>query len=323
MHKSWREILLALVLGFLLPLILFSVPLPEKEEEKQECEQTEDLTTDATKNENIYLTVLADDGTVLNLNLEDYIIAVVLREMPASFETEALKAQAVVARTYALRRHELGGKHQHASVCTDSGCCQGYYLSEAYLRDGGSSESLRKVSDAVLSTAGEVLTYNNKLIEATYFSCSGGMTEDAAAVWGAEVPYLVATESPGEENATHYVDTVTLTTSEFARKLGVLLSDKSIKRIENITYTAGGGVEEIQIGGKRYKGTTLRKKLGLRSTAFTISVVGNTVTITTKGFGHRVGMSQYGADAMAVQGNTYEQILAHYYRNTKLITYGE
>ncbi len=323
MHRRWREIILALALGLLFPSMLFSVSEERVRDKLQESQQTEHILSEISKDQVVLLPIQLDDGTICEQKLEDYLIAVVLREMPASFETEALKAQAVVARTYALRRHTLGGKHPEASVCTNSGCCQGYYSPEAFLRDGGSKDSLEKVSNAVHATAGEVLIYDSELIEATYFSCSGGMTEDAAAVWGSEVPYLVATKSPGEEEAEYYVDTVTFTTTEFSERLGVSALVQSGVFVESVDYTAGGGVSQICICGKNFKGTTVRKKLGLRSTAFAISVVGNTVTITTKGFGHRVGMSQYGADAMAVQGSTYQEILTHYYQGTELITYAE
>ena len=163
-----------------------------------------------------------------------------------------------------------------------------------------------------------MLTYQGKLIEATYFSCSGGRTEDALAVWGEDVPYLQSVESPGEEGAAHYVDTVSFTASEFCEKIGKELPGIPAEWIGTIRYTAGGGVETIYIGDEPYSGTQLRSMLNLRSTAFLITAAGDTVTITTKGYGHRVGMSQYGADAMAVQGCSYEEILAHYYPGTKL-----
>lgn len=259
------------------------------------------------------------EGTICRLPLEEYITSVVLREMPADFEPEALKAQAVVARTYTLRRSAAGGKHPGGDICTDPSCCQGYWEEAAYIESGGTEESLQKVKSAVNATAGQVLTYQGKLIEATYFSCSGGMTEDAAAVWGSDLPYLQAVKSPGEEKATHYTDTVSFTGKEFQDKLGIKLSGSPERWIGKVTYTDGGGVATMQIGGEEYTGTQLRQKLGLRSTAFVMTAVGNTVTVTTKGFGHRVGMSQYGADAMAVSGSTYAQILAHYYQGTELV----
>ena len=138
------------------------------------------------------------------------------------------------------------------------------------------------------------------------------------AVWGAEIPYLKSVPSPGEEQAAHYVDTVTFSVEEFCKRLGKTLGGAPSEWINNITYTEGGGVDTLTICGETYSGTQLRQLLDLRSTAFIITAFGNMITITTKGYGHRVGMSQYGADAMAVSGSTYEQILAHYYPGTIL-----
>lgn len=171
---------------------------------------------------------------------------------------------------------------------------------------------------AVEATAGLVLTYEGSLIEATYFSCSGGSTEDAAAVWGTDFPYLQAVESPGEEQAAHYTDTVTLNAQSFQAALGETLPGAPDSWFGEITYTDGGGVAEMKIGGKTYSGTKLRRLLQLRSTAFTIRAGEDTIEITTKGYGHRVGMSQYGADAMAVKGSYFKTILAHYYPGTRL-----
>ena len=264
------------------------------------------------------LPVMMSDGSVEQMALDDYVVCVVLAEMPAEFEEEALKAQAVVARTYALKRYQSGEKHDRRAVCTDSTCCQAYCTQSDFLQRGESEENLQKVIDAVAQTHELVLSYNGALIEATYFACSGGRTEDALAVWGEEIPYLQAVDSPGEEKASHYMDTVSFTMEEFAQRMEVDADSLSGNWIGTITYTPGGGVDTINIGGQSYKGTTVRQKLGLRSTAFVMTAVGNTVTVTTKGFGHRVGMSQYGAEAMAVSGSTYEQILSYYYQGTVL-----
>ena len=151
------------------------------------------------------------------------------------------------------------------------------------------------------------------MIEATYFSCSGGRTEDAVAGWGTDIPYLQAVDSPGEEQAKHFTDSVLFTAKEFAACLGANLSGAPAKWLGSVTYTQGGGVATMVIGGKTYSGVDLRRKLGLRSTAFSMMAVGDQIHITTKGFGHRVGMSQYGAEAMAVAGSSYKAILQHYY----------
>jgi stage II sporulation protein D len=221
----------------------------------------------------------------------------------------------VVARTYTLRSAEADYKHTQADVCTDHTCCQAYVEPESY---SGGASALDKVYAAVKATSGEVLTYGGELIEATYFSCSGGSTEDAVAVWGTDFPYLRAVDSPGEENAAHHEDTMQFTKQELEAKLGVKLTGNWLGKT---TYTTGGGVDTVQIGGKIFTGKQLRVLLGLRSTAFTIDAAGGEITITTRGFGHRVGMSQYGAEAMAVTGSNFEEILYHYYQGTQLQQY--
>ena len=152
------------------------------------------------------------------------------------------------------------------------------------------------------------------LIDATYFSCSGGRTEDAVAVWGTDIPYLQTVESPGEEEAAVYTDLVEFTPEEFMARLGVSLPGVPSSWFGSVQYTQGGGVKTILICGQEYEGTDLRMQLGLRSTAFTIEVRDSRIYISTRGFGHRVGMSQYGADAMGRAGAHYQEIIAHYYQ---------
>lgn len=306
--KQLKIALVVFLLSALGPVFMFA---GERGEEVSPTTEAPNVGVNATER-----TILVMDGEkVVEMVLDDYLVSVVLREMPAKFSEEALKAQAVVARTYALRREEKGKKHKPAAVCVNSGCCQGYITVADYLENGGKAENLQKIKAAVQATRDIVLTYDGALIDATYFSCSGGTTEDAVAVWGADVPYLRSTESPGEEIATHYTDTVQYSVKEFCRKLGL---GKADVQIDDITYTDGGGVEKIRICGKEFKGTELRKRLKLRSTAFIMTVLGDTVTITTKGYGHRVGMSQYGAQAMALEGKDFRQILTHYYAGVTL-----
>lgn len=302
---------LALVLSTLMPMLLCRKvaeqnPLPPVSTQVQEAQQAE------------LLRVRMPDSTVQSMELEQYMVGVLLGEMPVDFEPEALKAQAVAARTLAVKSKKQGFKHDGADVCTSSGCCQAYLSEEAFLEQGGSQEALKKVRLSVSETAGEVLTYEGELIEATYFSCSGGRTEDAVAVWGTEIPYLGAKDSPGEEQATHFTDTMKLSTAEFASKLGMRQNSVPIT-VDSVAYTQGGGVDKIILNGKTYTGMQMRKALGLRSTAFVIRIVGDSVTITTRGFGHRVGMSQYGAEAMAVRGSNYREILSYYYPGTELV----
>ena len=312
-----KQMLLSFLAGAVVPLVLAAlfqkVPVtPEVESESvSPTQRVEQLDPDTI------LTVKNRAGNFQQMSLREYLVGVVLAEMPASFESEALKAQAVVARTYTMKRME-GGKHGQAAVCMDSGCCQGWRSGEDYLADGGKSSAVEKVRSAVADTDGLVLRYDGKLIDATYFSCSGGTTEDAVAVWGQDVPYLKSVESPGEEDAPRFTDRVSFSATEFAGKLGLSADGEPRDWFGAVTHTAGGGVETMVIRGKSFTGTQLRSKLGLRSTAFEISASGSTITITTRGFGHRVGMSQYGAQAMAQAGNSFSEILAHYYTGTEL-----
>jgi len=320
MLKRCKAIVIAVFLGLVCPALMISM-LNKGQGDVQPTIVESTANNHETNALPLQISVLQSDGTIMMMDMNDYLTCVVLREMPASFETEALKAQAVVARTYALRRFEFGGKHAGAAVCTDSDCCQGYYDTQEYLSNNGNADNIKKIQEAVSLTDNLVLVYNGQLIDATYFSCSGGRTEDAKAVWGADIPYLQSTQSPGEENAKHYVDSVAFKANEFVERLGIKSDRLNKLRIGSITYTSGGGVDTIEVCGERFKGTELREMLALRSTAFAIRIVGDTVTITTKGFGHRVGMSQYGADAMAVSGATFPDILAHYYQGTQLVTY--
>lgn len=324
---KWKEIVLAFCMSAVLPAIVFALMpgIPEHKEESPDTtahpkEETKDQATEPPERDGLMISVLTSQGEIISMDMDDYLTGVVLMEMPAEFDIEALKAQAVVARTYALRRAQLEDKHSGA-VCTDPACCQAYCEIADYLANRGTAAEVEKVRCAVTVTGDTVVTYDGELIEATYFSCSGGMTEDAQAVWGSDIPYLQSVSSPGEEGAVRYLDTVTYTASEFAAILGLSPSGYPETWVESVTYTDGGGVATMKLCGRTYKGTQLRTILKLRSTAFVLTAVGDSITITTKGYGHRVGMSQYGAEAMAVQGCTYQEILMHYYQGIRLESY--
>lgn len=272
--------------------------------------------------QSIELTLLCGEETY-TLELEAYILGVVLGEMPASFEMDALRAQAVAARTYTLRACVQGSKHGSNTICTDATCCQAYISAQDYLTMGGTEDAVQRVRQAVTDTAGQVLVYEGELIFATYFSCAGDSTEDAVAVWGQSFPYLQAVPSPGEEDTVFYADSKAFTPEQLQSALGITLSGDSESWFGEVTYTAGGGVDTLQIGGVSFSGTELRQALELRSTAFTVSVEEDQIVFSTKGFGHRVGMSQYGANAMAKTGATYEQILQYYYSGAEIVQYGD
>lgn len=255
------------------------------------------------------------DGSVREMSVAEYLVGVLLAEMPADFPDEALKAQAIASRTFALRK-AAAGKHVGADVCTDAACCQGW-------REDGTAEEIERITQAVRDTDGLVVTYDGALIDATFFSCSGGKTETALAVWGSDIPYLQAVDSPGEEDAPRYAETLTFSAAEFAERIAPLLpegnlSGSPVNWIGSIERTDGGGIATVFIGGVAVKGTALRSALGLRSTMIDFAVTDGAVTVTTHGFGHRVGFSQYGAKAMAEGGSGFTAILAHYYPGTEI-----
>lgn len=319
MKTLWKEVCAAMLMGALLPGIVLNLSLLLLEGNAQELPIMESVPeTYRVEKVDLPVSVRFPDNRIEQMDMDSYLTGVVLGEMPADFEPEALKAQAVAARTYTAKAVDTGGKHGDGSLCTDPGCCQAYVSEENYLGHGGTEEGLEKVRGAVLDTSGCVLTYEGELIEATYFSCSGGSTEEAAAVWGTEYPYLQAVDSPGEENAAHYSDTICFTTAQFQEKTGCQLTGDPGSWFVTEAYTPGGGIKVMVICGERYTGTQLRRLLGLPSTAMSITAAGDTITVVTKGYGHRVGMSQYGADAMAATGNTYSEILSYYYPGTQL-----
>ena len=251
-------------------------------------------------------------GAPQTLALDDYLTGVLMGEMPASYTLEALKAQAVAARTYTLRRMEQGG-----ALSDDPTVCQAYIpASQAEEKWGDQAKTyLEKLRQAVTETDGQVLTYDGQLIAATYFSCSGGKTESAQAVWGGEIPYLVSVDSPGEEDASSFSSTVTVDKAEFMETLGI----ESVG-VSSVTYTDGGGVDAMIIGGKEVTGVEMRKLFGLKSTRFSMEITGDSVNFSVQGYGHRVGMSQNGARVMAEAGSDYTEILKWYYTGVELET---
>lgn len=313
MKQSKKDWLIAGVMTWLLPGVILSLlQIPDTTQKPhQQPQETLPGTVDAA------ITVFTE-GEIETMELSDYLTGVLLCEMPESFSIEALKAQAVVARTYALRTVTQKDKHPQNAICTDPSCCQGYISPTEYR---GSQSGIAQARQAVQETKAQVLLYRGELIDATYFSCSGGRTEAAVAVWGADVPYLQSVTSPGEETASHYTDTVRFSKEELSNALSVEMTGDPGSWIGSAVYTQGGGIASLNICGKTFTGTQLRNLLNLRSTSFTWQTDNAGITIQTKGYGHRVGMSQYGAQAMAVAGSDYQQILTHYYAGVAIGEY--
>ena len=266
------------------------------------------------------LTVLTD-GELRETTMADYLIGVVAAEMPASFEPEALKAQAVAARTYILDRaaHPVEA-HRDAAVCSDPGCCCAHVTDDEMRENWGRDyrKNLRRIRTAVRETDGQVLTYEGAPIRAVFHSSSGGQTEASAALWGA-VPYLVSVSSPETaETVPGFETTVTVSAQDAQKALEVELSDDPAQWLGETVRDGADRVETITIGGKTLSGAEARSLFSLRSTNFTAEVSDGNLVFHVIGSGHGVGMSQYGANVMAQQGSGYQEILAHYYPGTVL-----
>ena len=269
--------------------------------------------------------VLVGEGKVEEMTMADYLWRVVAAEMPASFEPQALRAQAVCARTYSLWKMGANAhKDQEADICADSGCCQAYIdpqKAKENWNDNAQSYT-EKITQAVSDTAGQVMTYDGKPIQAVFFSSSTASTEDAQAVWGNSLPYLVSVSSPeGEEVPNYY--SVTLTREEVEKKVKEAYPDADLSGdpagwLSGMTLTASGRVGSMKVGGVELSGGAVRTLFGLRSACFQVTYQENQFTFSVTGYGHGVGMSQYGANAMAKEGSSWQDILTHYYTGVTL-----
>ncbi len=268
---------------------------------------------------------------LVTMSLEEYIVGVVSAEMPVYYDFEALKAQAVASRTYTLYSMAHGGCHTNpdADVCTNSKCCQAYSSHERMQETWGRdyAENYNRVAEAVMYTAGEVLTYNGKLCDALYHACSGGQTEDSENVYANALPYLRGVDSPYEDPMRQedaeigFAELVALIAAKYPESgIG---EDNVRSEIEIVSTYESGRVETLRLGKTKITGKQARNLFNLRSTMFTIGWSENGIVFHTKGFGHGVGLSQNGANGMAKHGSTYEQILHHYYTDVLITVYGE
>ncbi len=262
---------------------------------------------------------------ILKLNIDDYLIGVVASEMPANFEKEALKAQTVAARTYALKRMQTKlEEHNQADICTDYAHCQAYMDKKEMKERWGKDykELYNKIKSCVNDTKDECLMYNGEYATAVFHSCSNEKTENASEVWGGDVPYLVSVSSPGDTQKKDYITHVTFSKDEFEK----IISGNDIRNanIENADsaigpyeFTEGNNIEYMCLYGEKYSGVEIRKIFSLKSSAFDLVSDDTGFTFTVYGNGHGVGMSQYGAQAMAKSGSGYKEILSHYYPGTE------
>lgn len=265
-------------------------------------------------------------GNTEQVNIDDYLCNVVSAEMPADFEIEALKAQAIVARTYTIYKI-LNKKHENADICDDSTCCQAWISKEDRLarwEESKRENNWQKINDCINSTKGKIITYNNQPINAFFHSNSGGVTEIPVNVWGGTgYPYLQSVETSGEDAYNQYASEVTFTQEELINKLKQKYSDISIdfsneNEIKILEYTESTRVKTVKFGNHEISGVEARTLLGLKSTNFEITKDGDNIKFSVKGYGHGVGMSQTGADSMAKQGSTAEDIIRHFYAGVEI-----
>lgn len=331
MRRIIVYILCFVVLCFILPIIFTKRPqtvkmsnptLAEENQEKKE-EKSEPYTY---KNHANVKLLHSKTGEVQELNMDEYLYGVVSAEMPANYEIEALKAQAIVARTYTAYKISKGSKHGDADICDDSKCCQAWISKESRFEKWNEADrenNWDKITTAVNETAGKIITYNGEPINAFFHSSSGGITETAANVWGGgDYPYLQSVETTGEDVYTQYASTVTLTKEEVLQKIQdthpeVVIDWNTENPIQITEYTESGRVKTVQFGNVSMAGVEARTIFGLKSAKFSIEVSEN-VTFNVTGYGHGVGLSQTGADAMAKTGFTAEQIINHYYTDVKI-----
>jgi stage II sporulation protein D len=284
----------------------------------------------------VYLT---EEKRIEEMNIEDYVRGVVSGEMPASFEIEALKAQAVAARTYAVSKMvALGGKPcelhkaQGADIC-DTVHCQVYKSKEKRFQSWAAKDAeanWSKITEAVVATGAQVLTYNGEIVtQPLYFSASGGRTEDGVQVFSSNVPYLKSVISEGEESNPKYISKVSISLNDLAKKINnaypnaKVASSKLKNQISIVSRNSGNTVNEIKLGNEKIKGTKFRELLDLKSANFQIKFSGSNAEITCYGYGHGVGMSQWGANYMAKGGKNYMEILTHYYTGVGINKFDE
>lgn len=285
--------------------------------------------TDETADEPRIMVYLTDMQRLESMSLEGYVRGVIAAEMPVQYHLEALKAQAVAARTRALWQMKHGGctLHEGADICTDSTHCQGYSSPEECRERWGESFDAycNRLIEAQQKTKGQVITYEGELITVLYHAISGGRTEDVSAVFSQSLPYLISVESRGEEDARGFYEEAFLEYAAIAKLINdampeMHLTAQDVQRTFSISaYTEHGRVKTVQIDGQDISATDFRKILGLRSTWFSVSSDQQGITFHQRGYGHGVGMSQAGANSMASHGKTYENILVHYYPGVALM----
>lgn len=333
MRKDFQSaaILSVIILTFMIVVpsfIIKAIPVratEEKENEGIEVKENNYISLSGTDTIKVYIT---KEDKVVEVPIEEYVKSVVSSEMPAGFEVEALKAQSVAARTYvAAKRGRPCDIAKGGDVC-DTTHCQVYIGKEERLtkwEDKG-QEYWDKISKAVDETKGKVLAYNKELVQyPQFFSTSSGMTENSKDVFSSDIPYLVSTESTGEEEvAPRFNGELKLDINKFVETINAKFQDAKLtvnnlsEQIEIVNRSDAGGIKEIKVGGATLRGLDFRLAIGLNSSNFQYTISNDEIVFESKGYGHGVGMSQWGANVMAKNGSDYSSILKHYYTGIDL-----
>lgn len=300
-----KKVLLFVGLILLFPLLVVTLLYPEEKEIKFEFTS------------NMMIRVKRTNGDIEEVEMEKYVLGVLAGEMPIAFELEAFKAQAVAARSYVMRQMQVNYLNDYDVVDTVQ---HQVYLDEGTLKvQWGNNyiENINKLKTAVIETNSEYLSYEDDVVEALFFSTSTGVTENSEEIFLEKRDYLRSVSSIWDEtNSPVYKELNTYSLSEFYSRLG--LKYKNELKYEVIKKTSTGRTKELVISGVPFTGSEVQKMLGLRSNFFSMEQIGTNILITTQGFGHGVGMSQYGANGMAKEGYTYDQILKHYYQGVEI-----
>lgn len=270
--------------------------------------------------------VLMPDGEIIQTDMADYLWGVAAAEMPASFEQQALDAQMTAARTYTLWKAYHNKVHPAANVCTDYACCQAWISREEAREKWAekADEYSEKMDKAQRETDGAVLYYDGQPIQAAFHSSSAGRTQNAVAVWGSTVPYLTGVATPEGDETPNYHTSVTMPAAEVGAALaplGCKLEEEPEHWFEATRYSEAGALLSAKVGGEEIRGNVLRTALGLRSPSFTVEYSEGGFTFHVTGYGHGVGMSQYGANALAKEGKTWREILDWYYTGVEFGDY--
>lgn len=310
-----KRMILIVILGLTVLVVAIPLMLSERDERAK------------GEDEGSIRVYLHEEVRTVEMTMEDYLVGALAAEIPASFEGEALRAQAVAARTYAATHMKKygGAGYREADISTD------YRVHQAYIGEDGQRKKWgaeyetyhAKLRQAVRATAGEVMTYDGKPVRALYHSMCGGRTASAQEVWDTPIPYLVSVECSWDQEAPRYRETRSISFTELAAMLGqeavaITVSAEGAEAVRVVNRTESGRADLVRIGGQNYAGIDLRNKLGLRSANFSAQATDDGVIFITVGYGHGVGMCQYGAGGMARAGYSYKDILRHYYRGVTI-----